>query len=91
MTQEELQKSVAQDKVEFIKPDKNQSPEQPTLDSMEEFIPLLISLRRFRKHVTTAPTFKPKTFADQVQLYDDGVNRRVYLYVNNSWRYVALT
>lgn len=61
------------------------------VETFEEFVAVLIALRKYRRHVTAAPTFKPKTFPEQIQLYDDGANRRLYLYVNGSWRYVALT
>jgi len=61
------------------------------LTSIDEFLPLLGLLRRPRRHLTAAPTFTPKTFAEQIQFYDDGTNRRLYTYLNGVWRYVALT
>lgn len=57
----------------------------------EELAPLLFALRTPRRHLTSAPDFVPQTFLEQIQLYDDGVDRRLYLYVNGTWRYVALT
>ena len=44
-----------------------------------------------KAHIAVAPTFTPKNFWEQVQLFDDGVDIRLYLFVNNTWRYVALT
>lgn len=44
-----------------------------------------------KKHITSAPTFTPRTFYEAIQFYDDATNRRIYLYINGSWRYVALT
>jgi hypothetical protein len=64
---------------------------QSDMPVLEEFLPVLYSLRRIRRHLTTVPTNTPKTFADQIQLYDDGTNRRVYFFVNNIWRYITLT
>lgn len=58
---------------------------------LEDFIIVLRKLQQIKRHVTTAPTLKPKNLLDQIQFYDDGATRRVYLYVNNTWRYVALT
>jgi hypothetical protein len=43
------------------------------------------------RHVTVAPTHTPKNKNEQFVLFDDGANRRLYLYVNGSWRYSALT
>lgn len=44
-----------------------------------------------KQHLTSAPTFNPVNFYEQIQFYDDGTNRRIYLYINNTWRYVTLT
>lgn len=52
---------------------------------------LFNELNKIKKHRTTAPTFSPRTFLDQVQLFDDGTNRRVYYYINGAWRYSTLT
>lgn len=59
--------------------------------SPSELAGLIYALRTPRRHLTTAPTFVPHTFLDQFQLYDDGVNYRLYVYTNGTWRYVALT
>jgi hypothetical protein len=59
--------------------------------TLEDFLPILVNLLMTRRHLTAAPAFTPKTFVDQVQLFDDGTNRRLYLYINRVWRYVALT
>lgn len=44
-----------------------------------------------KKHITTAPTHTPRNFYEQIEVYDDGVNFRIYVYVNGTWRYAALT
>ncbi len=54
----------------------------------QSYINDLIDLK---KTISVAPTFTPTKFIDQIQFYDDGTNFRLYLYVNNVWRYVALT
>lgn len=51
----------------------------------------LADLVGFLQLVTAAPTGTPKTFWDSVKLYDTGGVRRLYLYVNGSWRYCVLT
>jgi len=62
-------------------------PENP----VEMYQMVLQAILRPKRHITVAPTFIPKHFADQIQFYDDGVTRKVYFYVNNTWRYVTLT
>ena len=57
---------------------------------LEEFIVFLEGLRMIKKHRTSPPTNIPKNFLEQIEFMDDGVNRRLYLYVNKAWRYVAL-
>ena len=43
------------------------------------------------KIFTSAPTYMPKTFSQQFVLYDTGGVRRLYVFVNGSWRYSVLT
>lgn len=55
---------------------------------------IFLNAMKFKKtSLSTAPTFIPKNFYDQIQFYDSGGTRRIYIYVNDSagWRYVALT
>lgn len=40
--------------------------------------------------VNVAPTSVPPT-KTSIILYDDGSERRLYLYFNGAWRYVVLT
>jgi hypothetical protein len=91
MSPEELQKQMDAGNVKMVAgqqtPDTPKTPPNP----LDEYQSILDTLRRPRKHLTVAPTFTPKSFIDQIQLFDDGVNRRLYLYVNKVWRYVALT
>ena len=56
-------------------------PEQPFDDNE----PVLASLKQPRRHLTSAPTFTPKTFADSVQFFDDGTTKKVYFYFNGAW------
>ncbi len=46
---------------------------------------------KIKKHTSTAPTYNPKNFNEQIVLYEDGATIRLYLWVNGTWRYVALT
>ena len=64
-------------------------PEVPV--NVDNYLVLLESMLKPSRHITAAPTIVPRNFADQFQFYDDGVNRRIYLYINGVWRYAALT
>lgn len=59
-----------------------------TFETFETFLELL---RQIKRHRTTVPTHKPQSFIEQIEFYDDGTNFRVYFYIKNTWRYVALT
>lgn len=59
--------------------------------NIEDYINILSALKVPKKFLTSAPTFIPKTFAECFQFYDSGGTRRLYVYVNKVWRYVALT
>jgi hypothetical protein len=91
VTEAEFQAKAATDDVKMIQPaiPPVSIPQPP--NELAEFSLILQVLRKPRLHLTTAPTFVPQTFVDQIQLYDDGSARRLYLYVNKVWRYVALT
>lgn len=67
----------------------NVSPE--ILKAFAPYVAFLEAMRVTKKHIDVAPTFTPKNFYDQIQLFDDGAVRRLYLYINGDWRYVALT
>lgn len=58
---------------------------------IEDYIAILNQIRTTKRHIEVAPTATPKTFMDQIQFFDDGVDYRLYIYINGTWRYVALT
>lgn len=62
-----------------------------TKPTIETYVSILQQFRTKKKHLTSAPTFTPKNFYDSIQFYDTGGVRRLYLYINNAWRYVVLT
>jgi hypothetical protein len=53
--------------------------------TLDDFLPLLLTLLTPRKALTNVPTFTPKTFADCIQLYTDGTNFFLYVFMNDSW------
>jgi len=100
MTEAELKQAQKEGKVEVVgELPQNTAPvttggdlPQPEVPfNVQDYVVLLEAMNKPRRHITAAPTFVPGNFADQIQFYDDGVARRLYLYINGTWRYVALT
>ena len=104
MTPQELNQASKAGKIQDVTPPADvqrtvsQTPEHDF--TLADFLPLLLTLSRPKVALTSAPTFIPKTLLDSIQLYDDGVNRRLYLFIlsqsdkthsTGTWRYVALT
>lgn len=70
----------------------SQGQEKPVFEFRpEDYISILNQIRVTKRHIAVAPTITPKNFMEQIQLFDDGVDYRLYLFVNGTWRYVALT
>lgn len=90
MTLDELNNRIADKKVEEVKQPEVSSDIQDTrpLNPSNEII---YNLRTVKRHLTSAPTFTPKNYLEQFQLYDDGVDRRLYIYINGTWRFSALS
>jgi hypothetical protein len=91
MTEDQFNQARDNGQVNFNQPQPQQQLPEPAPDELEGFRAVLSVIRRPRRHLTTAPTFTPKSLIDQIQFYDDGTNRRMYFYVNKVWRYTALT
>ena len=52
----------------------------------DDYAPVLNSIRKPRRPLTVVPTFVPKTFADQIQVFDDGINpKAIYVYISGTW------
>lgn len=78
--------------VEINKPEPTQPQPTQGIGSQQSFINTkFLNAFKLKQHWTAAPTYTPNNFFDQIVFYDDGVNFRVYLYINGTWRYVALT
>lgn len=48
-------------------------------------------LKRVLQTHSTIPTHEPKKLLDCIWLYKDGATYRLYIYINNEWKYSALT
>src|ERR1700690_174568 len=53
--------------------------------SIEQFVPLLTQLESVQQCVSSAPTYVPQTFQEQIQFVFDGSNYFLFLYFNNQW------
>lgn len=70
---------------------KETSASNPAPHKDDTYTVFLEMLRVLKQHRTSAPTEIPRSFLEQIQFYDDGANRRVYFYINKTWRYSTLT
>lgn len=100
MDQKDFEKLEAEGKVEVVKEEetsfdiekkKTEQQNQDRTINEEELQPILETLRRILKPVDTAPTKIPKSFLDQIVIYKNGSTYRLYIYVEDAWRYTALT
>ncbi len=91
MKLEEVQKAIKEGNAEFIKQPEQPETKQPEFDDFAKFVAVLDLLRRPKYHITAAPSFTPKSFLEQIQFYENGATRRIYFYINGSWRYATLT
>jgi hypothetical protein len=92
-----MDKKNEENKIELVTEDESllSTPTEKKNKTIEEaFAPYIIFLNAMKvtkKALTSAPTFEPKTFYQQIQLYDSGGVRRLYIYINGAWRYVVIT
>jgi hypothetical protein len=97
MKQEEFEKQKAAGNITPLPQPENipqESGKQPLAIDFEMYLALLEAMQRPRQHLTTAPDFVPRNFAEQIQFYDDEAGtpvRRVYFYFNQAWSYITLT
>jgi hypothetical protein len=89
-----------QNKKDSIMPIAPTAPELPQVEKktpltpdLEIYLAVLEAMQRPKRHLTTAPSFVPRNFPEQIQFYDDEGGtpvRRVYFYFNDDWSYVTL-
>jgi hypothetical protein len=44
-----------------------------------------------KKTNSTVPSYKPKSFLDQIYFYKNDTDYRLYIYLNNEWKYIDFT
>ena len=69
----------------------NNNPSSPDLDNQNFINSKFMEQHKIKKHGKVVPTYKPVSFQEQFYFYDDGVNRYLYIYINNVWRKTSLT
>ncbi len=92
MTEEELKNLEITKNVDYLKPEN--LPTDTKSPVLEQNINDLINLlRTIKRNRTAAPTITPRNFLEQIEFYDDGVNMRLYVWVNKTrgWRYTTLS
>lgn len=48
-------------------------------------------LMNIKETYDSVPTYIPKKLLDQIYLYKNGATYRLYIYINNEWKYTALS
>lgn len=93
----ELNEKIKEEKVDFVE-DESETPREKDEpqdtgrgDNPEGFEVVLRMLQKPKKHTSTVPTGAPRNFAEQIVIYESGGTYRLYVWVNSTWRYVALT
>lgn len=69
----------------------NSEKPNPLAPDFETYLAVLEAMQRPKRHLSSTPDFIPKNLAEQIQFYDSGSVRRVYFYINGTWRYSTLT
>ncbi|HEX8196357.1 MAG TPA: hypothetical protein VF571_09230 [Pyrinomonadaceae bacterium] len=59
--------------------------------TLESLIPLILQMQQPKQHLTATPDFVPRNFFEQIQFVENGGIKRVYFYVNGTWKYSSLT
>lgn len=93
MKEEDFKKQQEEGKVEVVRPKPQEKKPEGGVSQAEmyELAYILEGLKVTHKPIASAPVFTPRNFSEQIQLYENGGTVRLYIYVNQTWRYVALT
>lgn len=96
MEQSDFDKKQKEKGVEYIVPQPLEADlENPVPKSSQDFerqyASLLLQLRTVRQPVSAIPSFIPRNFLEQIQIYENGATYRLYIYMNGTWRYTTLT
>ena len=59
--------------------------------SSEYLLTVFKEVLQLKKFSANAPTYYPKNFFEQIYFYHNGADYRVYFWVDNAWKYTALT
>lgn len=99
MNQEDFNKKLQKGEVEM--PKEQQLPREvvealakkpeESRNPFADYAAIIEALRKVKPFRTSAPTNVPKSFIEAIEFYDTGGVRRVYFYINKTWRYVTLT
>lgn len=77
-----------------IKVEKPETINSQELISEDEIVDVRDAFNMLIKNIktqSTVPTYTPRNYKEQFVFYDDGSNQRLYIYINNSWKYTALS
>lgn len=90
MANEDKKKKDQIEVIEQEAPAPDPIPSNPKND-ISQYTTFLEAMKVTKRHITVAPTNTPKNFFDQIEFFDDGADVNLYIWINGTWRYVALT
>jgi len=79
------------EKVEKIKYDVPDFEEQMKVQGDLELSRRFFETYKIKKSGASVPNYAPKNFYEQFYLYKNGATYRLYININNDWKYIALT
>lgn len=96
MENNKQEKVIVDGEEAIVVPQEQHLPKEITIPEqsykLEDFLNVLLLLRTTLKTVSSAPTYVPRHFLEQVVLYSSGGVYRLYFHLGtDGWRYVVLT
>lgn len=89
---DEIERKLESGQIKEVKQEvKEVSAKKESFSRDDSFIDVLTELKRFKREVSSAPTWIPKTLLGQIEFYESAGVYRVYFYVKNGWHYILLT
>ena len=95
-TKQEKEKVIVDGEEAIVVPQEQSLPKEITIPEqaykLEDFINVLLLLRTTIKTISSAPTYVPRHFLEQVVIYSSGGVYRLYFYiVGVGWKYTVLS
>lgn len=59
---------------------------------INDYVSFLETLRQYKKHITTEPTWTPRTYLNQIEFFDNETGTvKLFLFVRGYWRSIVIS